>query len=94
MAAECPEHCKSKTMMKRLLSACVEASFVQETVYDEIMQEFADFMYAAAKNELENFCVENDHLGTLLCSKMTINCPTAWSVVEMTIVVVTWTAFS
>jgi len=40
-------------------------------------------MYTPAKSELENFGVENDCLDTYLHSKMAINCPTAWSVVEV-----------
>jgi len=47
------------------------------------MQEFAEFIYTAAKSELENFGVENDCLDTLLRSKMAINCPTTRSVVEV-----------
>jgi len=49
-------------MMKHLLSTCVEANSVQEIVCDKIMQEFADFMYTAAKSELEKFSIENDCL--------------------------------
>jgi len=69
--------------MKHLLSACVEASFVKETACDKIMQEFADFVNTAGNSELENFSLENDCLDTFLCSKMAVNYPTAWSVVEV-----------
>jgi len=82
-----------KTMTKHLLSTCVDANSVQEIVCDEIMQEFPDFMYTSAKSELEKFSIENDCLDTFLCSKMAINYPTAWSVIEMTLLV-TWTGFS
>ena len=47
-------HEQCQTMMKHLLSACVEGDFVQESMCDEIMQEFADFMHTAAKSELES----------------------------------------
>ena len=37
-----PEQCK--TMMRRLLSACVESGFVVEADCDEVMQQFDDFI--------------------------------------------------
>ena len=45
-----PEQCK--TMMRRLLSACVEGGFVVEADCDEVMQQFDDFIHTCAKGEL------------------------------------------
>ena len=47
-----PEQCK--TMMRRLLSACVESNFVVEADCDEVMQQFDDFIHTCANGELCN----------------------------------------
>ena len=57
-------------MMNCLLSACVEGDFVQESMCDEIMQEFADFMHTAAKSEPESYSIQDDRLDTFLRSRM------------------------
>jgi len=66
--------------MKCFLSTCVEANLVPETDCDVIMQQFTDFIHAAAKSELENFNVENDRLDTFLQNRMAIHYPTVWLV--------------
>ena len=76
-----PEQCK--TMMRRLLSACVEGGFVVEAGCDEVVQQFDDFIHTCVKGELENFYVADDHLDTFLRSRMAVNYPTAWSVCEL-----------
>jgi len=76
-----PEQCK--TMMRRLLSACVEGGFVVEADCDEVIQQFDDFIHTCAKGELENFCVADDCLDTFLRSRMAANYPKAWSVCEL-----------
>ena len=75
-----PEQCK--TMMRRLLSACVEGGFV-EADCDEVVQPFDDFIHTCANGELENFWVVDDRLDTFLRSRMAANCPVAWSVCEL-----------
>jgi len=65
-------HEQCQTIMKRLLSACVEGDFVQESMCDEIMQEFADFMHTAAKSGLESFSIQDDRLDTFLRSRMIV----------------------
>ena len=75
------EQCK--TMMRHLLSACVEGGFVVEADCDEVMQQFDDFIHTCAKGELENFCVAHDCLDTFLRSRMAANYPKAWSVCEI-----------
>ena len=65
-------HEQCQTMMKRLLSTCVERDFVQESMCDEIIQEFADFMHTAAKSELESYSIQDDRLDTLLRSRMIV----------------------
>jgi len=72
-----------KTMMRRLLSACVEGGFVVEGDCDEVMQQFDDFSHTCAKGELENSCVADDRLDTFLGSRMAANYPKAWSVCEL-----------
>jgi len=67
-----PEQCK--TMMRRLLSACVEGGFVVEADCDEVMQQFDDFIHMCAKGDLENFCVADDRLDAFLRSRMAANC--------------------
>jgi len=47
-------------MMRRLLSACVEGSFVVEADCDEVMQQFDDLIHTWAKGEFENFCDADD----------------------------------
>jgi len=37
-------------MMRRLLAACVESSFVVEADCDEVMQEFGDFIHVRMVN--------------------------------------------
>jgi len=76
-----PEQCK--TMMRRLLSACVEGSFVVEADCDEVMQQFDDFIHTCTNGELENFSVADDRLDTFLHSRMAANYPKAWSVCEL-----------
>ena len=49
-------------MMRRLLSACVEGSFVVEADCDEVMQQFDDLIHTWAKGEFENFCDADDRL--------------------------------
>jgi len=72
-----------KTMIRLLLSACVEGGFVVEADCDEVMQQFDDFIRTCAKGELENFCVADDRLDTFLRSRMAANCHKAWSVCEL-----------
>ena len=79
--AHSPEQCK--TMMRRLLSACVESSFVVEVDCDEVMQQFDDLIHTCANGELENFSVANDRHDTFLRSRMAANYPKAWSVCEL-----------
>jgi len=67
-----PEQCK--TMMRRLLSACVEGGFVVDADCDEVMQQFDDFIHMCAKGDLENFCVADDRLDAFLRSRMAANC--------------------
>jgi len=68
-----PEQCK--TMMRRLLSACVEGGFVVDADCDEVVQQFDDFIHMCVKGELENFCVADDRLDTFLRSRMAANYP-------------------
>ena len=63
-----PEQCK--TMMRRLLSTCVESGFVVEADCDEVMQQFDDFIHTCANGEFENFSVADDCLDTFLRSRM------------------------
>ena len=72
-----------KTMMRRLLLACVESGFVDETDCDEVMQQFDDFIHTCANGKLENFSVADDRLDTFLRSRMAANYPKAWSVCEL-----------
>jgi len=73
-----PEQCE--TMMRHLLSACVESGFVVEADCDEVMQQFDDFIHTCANGELENFSVADDRLDTFLYSRMAANYPKALSV--------------
>ena len=47
------------------------------------MQQFDDIIHTCAKGELENFYVADDRLDTFLRSRMAGNCPKAWSVCEL-----------
>ena len=47
-----PEQCK--TLMRRLLSACVESGFVVEADCDEVMQQFDDLIHTCANGEFWN----------------------------------------
>jgi len=76
-----PEQCK--TMMRCLLSACVESGFVVEVDSDEVMQQFDDLIHTCANGELENFSVADDRVDTFLRSRMAANYRKAWSVCEL-----------
>ena len=76
-----PEQCK--TMMRRLLSACVESGFVVEADCDEVMQQFDDFIHTCANGELGNVSVVDDCFDTFLCSRMAANYHKVWSICEL-----------
>jgi len=69
-----PETCG--TMMRRLLSTCVDAKLVDADTCDDVLSDFSNFMRTTPHGDLESFDVTNDRLDAFLhqrvstCHKM------------------------
>ena len=80
LMASDPETCG--TMMRRLLSTCVDAKLVDADTCDDVLSDFSSFMRTTPHGDLESFDVTNDCLDAFLHQRMSTCHKMAWPVVQ------------
>jgi len=67
MASE-PDKCDS--MMRRLLSTCVDAKLIAADTCDDVLSDFKNFMRTTPRSDLECFDVTNDRIDSFFHQRM------------------------
>jgi len=84
LMASDPETCG--TMMRRLLSTCVDAKLDDADTCDDVLSDFSNFMRTTPHGDLESFDVTNDRLDAFLHQRMSTCHKMAWPVVQKLLV--------
>ena len=84
LMASDPETCG--TMMRRLLSTCVDAKLVDADTCDDVLSDFSNFMRTTPHGDLESYDVTNDRIDAFLHQRMFICHKKAWPVVQKLLV--------
>jgi len=84
LMASDPETCD--TMMRRLLSICVDAKLVDADTCGDVQSGFSNFMRTTTHGDLESYDVTNDRLDAFLHQRMSTYHKMAWPVVQKLLV--------
>jgi len=74
---------KCDTMMRRLLSTCVDAKLIAADTCDDVLSDFSNFMWTTPRSDLQTFDVTNDQIDSSFHQRMSTCHKKARPVVKM-----------